>query len=101
MPVRLCFLMCACASLQLPLVCCNARSRHVRDEQVIVAFVREGLAQLQVEQSQLWLERVQGRGGSLEALECVEAIQFLEQLRAAGTVMDVVYLDPMFPAAKR
>ena len=82
-------------------MCCHGRSRHVRDEQVILAFVREGLAQLEVEHPRLWLERVQGRGGSLQALECVEAIHYLEQLRAAGTVMDVVYLDPMFPAAKR
>jgi hypothetical protein len=68
--------------------------------QVVHAFVREGLGQLRLEHGDLWHERIVERHGSI-VVRCAEARHQLEALQEAGKSVDLVYLDPMFPAAKR
>jgi hypothetical protein len=69
--------------------------------QVVHAFVRAGLQQLGAEHADLWQERVVQCEGRLEVV-CGEARQELEaRLRGDAAAVDLVYLDPMFPAGKR
>ena len=67
---------------------------------MIHAFVRHGLEALEAHHSTLWRDRVLAIGGSLEP-RCGEARDMLQRYRRDAQQIDVVYLDPMFPAAKR
>ena len=67
--------------------------------------MRTGLQQLGAEHADLWQERVVQCEGRLEVV-CGEARQELEARlqvveRGDGPAVDLVYLDPMFPASKR
>ena len=74
--------------------------------QVMHAFVCQGLEQLRGREAHLWQDRVQQGGGSMQA-ELGEARSYLSAWAArgagdgVGAALDLVYLDPMFPAAKR
>jgi hypothetical protein len=68
--------------------------------QVMHAFVSRALQHLALTDASLWQQRVENAGGSLEA-KCCEARTYLEECRRSGRVLDVVYLDPMFPSTKR
>jgi hypothetical protein len=46
------------------------------------------------------LQRIVGAGGSLNVI-CTESLQWLQQSARAAHVVDVVYLDPMFPPKKK
>ena len=68
--------------------------------QLIHTFLRLGLEQLQAPGAHLWQERVQLKGGRLE-VRCSEAQDYLRECQQEKVVLDVVYLDPMFPGGKR